>query len=343
MEVQTLSISNYKTHTGASYDLIELHFHQFGQAIGTAPVVLVNHSLTGDSIVCGDQGWWSEIIGEGQTIDTNRYTVLAFNIPGNGMLEQTFSRPEDFHTGDIAALFLEGLKLLGVTHLFALIGGSIGGGIAWEMAALAPEFAEYLIPIAADWKANDWIIANTFLQKRILENSKNPLEDARIHAMLTYRTPQSFDFRFGRTKNEEQGIYNIESWLLHHGNKLGVLVEVGCETDFVAKTEGFNDLASSIAMQVAASNPLALTSDLIDQSVIDKEQELVTEELKNSGKPEDIAKKISLGKMNKFKEENSLLTQAWVMEPKKKVQDIVKELSIADLKIKEFYRIKIGE
>ena len=66
-------------------------------------------------------------------------------------------------------------------------------------------------------------------------------------------------------------------------------------------------------------------------------------ELKNSGKPEDIAKKISLGKMNKFKEENSLLTQAWVMEPKKKVQDVLKELSIADLKIKEFYRIKIGE
>ena len=74
-----------------------------------------------------------------------------------------------------------------------------------------------------------------------------------------------------------------------------------------------------------------------------KSKNLVTEELKNSGKPEDIAKKISLGKMNKFKEENALLSQAWVMEPKKKVQDIVKELSIADLKIKEFYRIKIGE
>ena len=69
------------------------------------------------------------------------------------------------------------------------------------------------------------------------------------------------------------------------------------------------------------------------KAVIDKEQELVTEELKNSGKPEDIAKKISLGKMNKFKEENALLSQAWVMEPKKKVQDIVKELSISDLKI----------
>ena len=80
-----------------------------------------------------------------------------------------------------------------------------------------------------------------------------------------------------------------------------------------------------------------------DKEIIDKEQELVTEELKNSGKPEDIAKKISLGKMNKFKEENALLTQAWVMEPKKKVQDVLKELAISDLKIKEFSRIKIGE
>ena len=96
-------------------------------------------------------------------------------------------------------------------------------------------------------------------------------------------------------------------------------------------------------MHIAASNPLALESNLIDQALIDKEQELVAEELKNSGKPDEIAKKISLGKMNKFKEENALLTQAWVMEPKKKVQDIVKELSVADLKIKEFFRIKIGE
>ena len=103
------------------------------------------------------------------------------------------------------------------------------------------------------------------------------------------------------------------------------------------------NFSKQLSMHIAASNPLALESRLIDQSIIDKEQELVTEELKNSGKPEDIAKKISIGKMNKFKEENSLLTQAWVMEPKKKVQDIIKELSIADLKIKEFSRIKIGE
>ena len=98
-----------------------------------------------------------------------------------------------------------------------------------------------------------------------------------------------------------------------------------------------------LSMHIAASNPLALSSDLIDNDVIKKEQELVKEELKNSGKPEEIAKKISLGKMNKFREENALLTQAWVMEPKKRVQDIVKELNIPDLKINDFFRIKIGE
>ncbi|MDA8846207.1 translation elongation factor Ts [Candidatus Pelagibacter sp.] len=98
-----------------------------------------------------------------------------------------------------------------------------------------------------------------------------------------------------------------------------------------------------LSMHIAASNPLALSSDLIDKDLLQKEQDLVTEELKSSGKPEEIAQKISLGKMNKFKEENALLTQAWVMEPKKKVQDIIKELNIPNLKINDFFRIKIGE
>ena len=96
-------------------------------------------------------------------------------------------------------------------------------------------------------------------------------------------------------------------------------------------------------MHVAASNPLALDSNSIDKNLLKKEQDLIAEQLKSSGKPEEIAQKISLGKINKFKEENALLTQSWVMEPKKKVRDILKELSINDLKIKDFYRLKIGE
>ena len=121
--------------------------------------------------------------------------------------------------------------------------------------------------------------------------------------------------------------------------KLAVIVSLETKDNSnTVKTFG-----KQLSMHIAASNPLALETNLIDKSIIDKEQQLVTEELKNSGKPEEIAKKISLGKMKKFKEENSLLTQAWVMEPKKKVQDILKELAINDLKIKEFSRIKIGD
>ena len=121
--------------------------------------------------------------------------------------------------------------------------------------------------------------------------------------------------------------------------KLAVVVSLETKD----KSDSVKNFGKQLSMHIAASNPLALDAASIDQTVIDKEQELVTEELKNSGKPEDIIKKISVGKMNKFKEENALMTQAWVMEPKKKVQDIIKELSITDLKIKEFYRIKIGE
>ena len=219
-EIKTISILDFKTHSGAVFDSIKLYYQQFGKQIGTAPVVLVNHSLTGDSKLTGEGGWWNEMIGPDKIIDTNRYTVLGFNIPGNGVMDQTFSNPEDFHAGDIAFLFLKGLYDLDVKFLHALIGGSIGGGIAWEMIAIAPKLCKFLVPVAADWKANDWIIANTFLQNRILKNSKKPLEDARIHAMLTYRTPQSFDSRFGRTKNQELDVYNIESWLMYHVDKL---------------------------------------------------------------------------------------------------------------------------
>ena len=121
--------------------------------------------------------------------------------------------------------------------------------------------------------------------------------------------------------------------------KLAVIVSLETKD----QSDTVKNFGKQLSMHIAASNPLALDSDLIDKEILDKEQELVNEELKNSGKPVDIAKKISLGKMNKFKEENALLTQAWVMEPKKKVKDIIRELSINDLKIKEFSRIKIGD
>jgi len=147
----------------------------------------------------------------------------------------------------------------------------------------------------------------------------------------------------GKTKTIENS-GTVNSQYLHtvvKDNLAKLAVAVSLETK--DSSEDVKNFGKQLSMHIAASNPLALDQKSIDQSIIDKEQELVTEELKNSGKPEEIAKKISLGKMNKFKEENALLTQAWVMEPKKKVEDILKELSISDLKIKEFVRFKIGE
>ena len=166
-EIRTISIKNFKTHSGAIYPKINLYYQQFGRQIGKAPIVLVNHSLTGDANLSGDEGWWTEIIGKGKIIDTDKYTILGFNIPGNGVKGQIFNKPEDFHTGDIASLFLLGLSNLKIKKLYALIGGSIGGGIAWEMAAISKDITKFLVPIAADWKANDWIIANTFCKNEL--------------------------------------------------------------------------------------------------------------------------------------------------------------------------------
>ena len=101
-----------------------------------------------------------------------------------------------------------------------MIGGSLGGGIALEMAALAPERIGHLVPVASDWKSTDWLIANCQIQEQFLLNSKQPVHDARMHAMLCYRTPESFKQRFGRSTNETLNVFNVESWLTHHGEKL---------------------------------------------------------------------------------------------------------------------------
>ena len=219
-KINQIQIQNFITESGARYPIINLSYQVFGPNLNTSPIVLVNHALTGNSQVIGEQGWWNDLIGESKTIDTLKYTVLAFNVPGNGYDGFGIENYQDFNTRDIAQLFNQGIKALQITQLFAIIGGSVGGGIAWEMAALEPKITQHLIPIATDWKSTDWLIANCFLQEQILANSSKPIEDARIHAMLCYRTPASFSAKFQRTTNEELDVFNIESWLAHHGTKL---------------------------------------------------------------------------------------------------------------------------
>ena len=176
------------------------------------------------------------------------------------------------------------------------------------------------------------------LKKSVMKNGQSV--DDNLVALIA-KIGEKITIGKSKTIENSSGINNhyLHTVVKDNVAKLAVLVAL----DTSDKSDTVKSFSKQLSMHIAASNPLALESNLIDQAVVDKEQELVSEELKNSGKPEEIAKKISLGKMNKFKEENALLTQAWVMEPKKKVQEIIKELSVADLKIKEFFRIKIGE
>ena len=122
-------------------------------------------------------------------------------------------------------------------------------------------------------------------------------------------------------------------------SKLAVIVSLETSNS----SNDLNEFGKKLAMHIAASNPLVIDSNSINKEILNKEEKLISEELKNTGKPDEIIKKIGIGKINKFKEENSLLTQFWVMDPKKKVKDIINQLKISDLKIKNFYRIKIGE
>ena len=152
-------------------------------------------------------------------------------------------------------------------------------------------------------------------------------EKITIGRVKTFNNPESKNFNYLHTVVKD----NL--------SKLSVIVSLEVnESSDVIKTFG-----KQLAMHIAASNPLSLNSESINKNLLQKELELVTEELKSSGKPDNIVQKISLGKMNKFKEENALLSQAWVMEPKKKVQDIINDLNISGLKIIDFCRLKIGE
>ena len=219
-ELKHILLENFETVSGSKIKKIQISYQVFGKELGSAPVILVNHALTGNSLVSGINGWWSEIIGLEKPIDTSKYSVLCFNIPGNGFNENNFDFNLDLNLGDIALLFVKAIDELKLAKLHAIIGGSIGGCLTWEMIALKNDLASIIIPVAADWKATDWLIANTFLQDRILKNSRDPVSDARIHAMTFYRSPKSLNTRFTRTKNLDKNMYNVESWLIHHGEKL---------------------------------------------------------------------------------------------------------------------------
>ena len=133
---------------------------------------------------------------------------------------------------------------------------------------------------------------------------------------------------------------------IHPGNRIGVLVEVNCETDFVAKTDGFQTFVKDVAMQIAATNPLSVTRGGIDSVVVDKEKEIFTEQAKLSGKPNSVLEKIIEGRIEKFYQENCLLEQSFIKDSDQFVQDILME-TIATLgeniSIARFSRFEVGD
>ena len=176
------------------------------------------------------------------------------------------------------------------------------------------------------------------LKKSRMKNSKTVDENlvnliAKIGEKITIGRAKTFNH--GGSKNFNY----LHAIVKDNLSKLAVVVSLETKNS----SDNLKTFGKQLSMHIAASNPLALEANDINKEILEKEESLISEELKNTGKPDEIIKKISIGKINKFKEDNALLTQSWVMEPKKKVKDILKELSINDLKIKDFYRLKIGE
>ncbi|MBU4537363.1 MAG: alpha/beta fold hydrolase [Weeksellaceae bacterium] len=217
--LQHITLQNFKLNSGKILD-INLSYQIFGQELFSAPIILVNHALTGNSNVSGENGWWKTLVGKGKIIDTERFTVICFNIPGNGFNGILIENYEDFKTEDIANIFLEGLNSLNINQLHTLIGGSLGGAVGWEMLVIQPDLAENFIPIACDFKTSDWLHAQCLVQKFLLGSEEEPLQKARIHAMLCYRTPESLNVRFKNEFDTEKEIFKSHDWLNFHGKSL---------------------------------------------------------------------------------------------------------------------------
>ena len=154
----------------------------------------------------------------------------------------------------------------------------------------------------------------------------------------------------GVAKAEKKGVRETKEGLvysyIHAGGRLGVLVELNCETDFVANTEGFIELAHNLAMQIAATNPVALDRDSIDESIVVREKDIFMEQAKAQGKPDNIIEKMVEGRINKFYQESCLMDQTYIKDPDKKVHDLITETISAlgeNISINRYIRFAIGE
>ena len=154
----------------------------------------------------------------------------------------------------------------------------------------------------------------------------------------------------GITKAEKKSTRAANEGLIysyiHHGNRLGVLLDIGCETDFVAKTEDFKELAHNISMQIAVRNPITLKREEVDPAIVSREKEIYSEQAASTGKPEEVIKKIVEGKLNKYYQENCLLEQAFIKDSDKNIHDLISEVIATlgeNISVNRFTRFAIGE
>lgn len=208
-----LNIKNYTTETGKHYQNLPLSYQVFGKKLDSyTSVVLINHALTGNSNVSGENGWWNQIVGDNKIIDLKNYSIICFNIPFNNFNNNYNFNYQDFETEDVAKIFIKGLDLLKIKKINIGIGGSLGGGVLWHMAINKPSLFNHIIPIACSWKTSNWLYSITNIQEKTVLTSNN-IDLARQSAMIFYRTKDNFDDKF---KNFE----DTESWLKHHGKSL---------------------------------------------------------------------------------------------------------------------------
>ena len=175
--------------------------------------------------------------------------------------------------------------------------------------------------------------------KKALQESQGNLEDAVDYLRKS-----------GVSKAEKKGARATKEGLIysyiHAGGRLGVLLEINCETDIVAKTDGFTDLSHNLAMQIAATNPLSVDKNSIDEETINREKNIFSEQAKMEGKPENIIDKMVDGRLKKFFQENCLLEQSYIKDPDKKVNDLLTETIAVlgeNISINRFSRFAIGE
>ena len=216
-KLKHIKLPDFKLRSGKVQD-ISVSYQLFGRALHTAPIILVNHALTGNSSVTQ---WWKELVGDGRVIDMTQFTIVAFDIPGNGYdgnIDHLIFNYQDWTLFDVGSAFAKALHILNISFIDLGIGGSIGGAILWEMLAQQPELFGTIVPIAADWKATDWIIACCHIQENILATSTKPVELARQHAMTFYRTPLGLNSKFGNVKEENS--FKVQKWLDYHGVEL---------------------------------------------------------------------------------------------------------------------------